>query len=109
MVFADLEVRNNGGLDQTDRPVTFHVDADSRFGIIKPPNWLGQRKAPGEIQLARSDLLQLRGRFEMALLEYDNLVEQIEDQAELLQGFLPGVWAMPSPKASQDAWASVWT
>src|SRR5207253_330960 len=53
--------------------------------LVKPPAWTGRRRAPGEIQRALSELIQTRVRFEKALNEYDNLLEQIEDQAALLQ------------------------
>jgi hypothetical protein len=52
--------------------------------MIKPAEWTGTRRAPGEIQLVRSEFLQARARFEKALLEYDNLVNQIDDQANAL-------------------------
>jgi hypothetical protein len=68
----------------TEKDVTFHVATDSRFGIIKPPTWSSKRKAPGEIQLARSELLQLRGRFDKAIGEYDDLVYSIELQTQLI-------------------------
>jgi predicted outer membrane repeat protein len=69
----------------TEQEVTFHVATDSRFGIIKPPTWSSRRKAPGEIQLARSELLQLRGRFDKAIGEYDDLVYSIELQTQLIK------------------------
>ncbi len=82
--FKSLDVDAEGSLQQTDLPVTFHVDTDGRFGLIKPGTWQGRRKSPGEIQLARSDLLQLRGRFEKAMLEYDNLLKQIDNQVAMI-------------------------
>jgi predicted outer membrane repeat protein len=83
--FKTLDVDAQGALQQTEQPVTFHIDTDSRFGLIKPPWWQGRRKAPGEIQLARSDLVQVRGRFEKALLEYGNLLAQIENQVAMIK------------------------
>ena len=53
--------------------------------LVKPLEWTRERRAPGELQMARSDLIQMRARFEKALVEYDNLLRRIEDQAELLQ------------------------
>ncbi|KGM38920.1 hypothetical protein JY97_13805 [Alkalispirochaeta odontotermitis] len=81
----DTSVDASGALSEDVKEVTFHVATDSRFGLIKPPEWQGRRKAPGEIQLARSDLLQMRGRFEKALVEYENLIFHIEQQAELIE------------------------
>jgi len=83
--FKDIDVDASGALQETEQSVQFHVDTDNRFGLIKPPEWQGRRKAPGEIQLARSDLLQARGRFEKALVEYDNLLGHIEKQADLIE------------------------
>ena len=80
-----IEVDAEGGLQEDVREVLFHVSTDSRFGLIKPAQWQSRRKAPGEIQLARSDLLQVRGRFERAVVEYDNLLGHIEKQAELIE------------------------
>jgi hypothetical protein len=83
--FKDISVDAAGALQENEQAVLFHLDTDSRFGLIKPPEWLGRRKAPGEIQLARSDLLQSRGRFEKSLVEYDNLLGHIGKQADLIQ------------------------
>lgn len=80
-----LRVGADGSLSETAEEVVFHVDTGSgRFGEVKDPSWTGQRKAPGEIQMARSDLLQSRARFERALAEYDILLASIDDQAALL-------------------------
>ncbi|MBW2107236.1 MAG: hypothetical protein JRI36_01020 [Deltaproteobacteria bacterium] len=85
VTFKSLDVDAQGALQQAEQPVTFHIDTDGRFGLIKPASWQGRRKAPGEIQLARSDLLQVRGRFEKAMLEYDKLLGQIENQVAAIK------------------------
>jgi Concanavalin A-like lectin/glucanases superfamily/Pentaxin family len=54
------------------------------YGFAAPQSW-GQRRAPGEIQLALSELVQDQARFKQALLNYDNLIQQIEDTRELIQ------------------------
>ena len=79
-----LDVNASGGLVEQTREIPFHVSAKG-FGFIKPPEWTGSRRAPGEIQMARSDLIQTKARFERALVEYNNLLAQIEGEAELLQ------------------------
>ncbi|MFH0909409.1 MAG: ELWxxDGT repeat protein [bacterium] len=81
--FKNVEVKADGALTETIVPVTFHVSQNG-FGLVKPYNWTGQRRAPGEIQMAHSDLIQGNARFQRALKEYDNLLNQIEDQAEIL-------------------------
>jgi hypothetical protein len=55
------------------------------FGMVKPKSWKGERKAPGEIQLAMSDLFQAYGRFLGAAREYDNLIAQIDDQQRVVR------------------------
>jgi hypothetical protein len=54
------------------------------YGFTAPASW-GQRRAPGEIQLALSDLLQSEARFKQAHLNYDNLIQKIDAQLDLLQ------------------------
>jgi predicted outer membrane repeat protein len=77
-------VAADGALATSDTPVTYHLSTTG-LGIVKPASWTGQRLAPGELQMAHSDLLQSHGRFARALQDYDNLLAGIEDQAGLLQ------------------------
>ncbi|MHC1768188.1 MAG: hypothetical protein AB9869_28605 [Verrucomicrobiia bacterium] len=81
----DLDVAQDGALSRTaTRNVVFHI-SETGLGLVKPAAWTGKRRAPGEIQMARSELIQTKARFEKALGEYRNLVAQIEDQASLLR------------------------
>jgi hypothetical protein len=83
--FRELDVDDETGeLTEVLRKVEFHISTEG-FGLIKPSAWRGKRRAPGEIQFARSELIQTKARFEKALLEYDNLIAQIEDQAQALE------------------------
>ena len=82
--FEDREVAEDGTLSTSTTSVLFHLSSNG-LGLIKPPSWTGKRRAPGQIQVARSDLIQTRARFERALLEYENQLSQIEDQALLLE------------------------
>ncbi|HWQ91160.1 MAG TPA: hypothetical protein VN673_05780, partial [Clostridia bacterium] len=84
VTISDLNVAANGSLNSSNKVVKFHL-ADNGLGLVKPSNWTAPRRAPGEIQRAHSDLLQAKARFERALQEYENLLAQIEDQAELLR------------------------
>lgn len=84
ITFKEVDVDDNGGLVEESREVKFHL-AKNGLGLVKPASWTGNRRAPGEIQMARSDLLQARARFEKAMIDYDNLLLQIEDQSELLE------------------------
>jgi hypothetical protein len=83
VTMKDIEVDEAGALVETEKEVPFHIDTDSRYGLIKPADW-GSRKAPGELQLSRSSLLQSRARFVKALDEYDNLLNNIDQQAQLI-------------------------
>lgn len=54
------------------------------FGFVPPPSW-GSRRAPGEIQLALSSLLQKEAALKKALKVYDAQVGEIQDHVDLLQ------------------------
>jgi hypothetical protein len=64
-------------------PTDLNLSTES-LEFIKPTGW-SRRKAPGEIQRAAGDLIQARLRMFKGLQDYDNLLNQIEDQANLLQ------------------------
>ncbi|HEX5219301.1 MAG TPA: LamG-like jellyroll fold domain-containing protein [Verrucomicrobiae bacterium] len=49
------------------------------------PTSFGSRRAPGELQLALSDLLQEETRLKIALGNYDSLTRKIQESATLLQ------------------------
>lgn len=51
--------------------------SNSGFGRLKDPSWT-RRESPGELQLARSDLLQARAQFERAVEAYNGLITDIE-------------------------------
>jgi hypothetical protein len=81
----DLSIAADGGVTQAaPRLIKYHLDRNS-FGFVKPPTWTGNRRAPGDIQKAHSQLLLAKSRFDRSLMEYDNLLSQTEDQTELLR------------------------
>ena len=81
----DFDVNESGALITNQfRDVAFNV-SEHGFGLIKPTAWTGRRRALGEIQIARSEVIQTKARFEKAMVDYDNLINQIEEQAALLQ------------------------
>lgn len=80
----EIEIGPDGRLSQVLRPITFHIPTDG-FGVVKPAHWTKPRRAPGEIQLAHSDLLQTKARLDRSLAEYENLLNEIDAQAELLE------------------------
>jgi hypothetical protein len=78
---AELDVLNDGTLARSNRTVAFHFSSHG-FGLEKPATWTGQRKAPGEIQMARSAAIESIRRLERGLAEYESLIDRIEDAAE---------------------------
>ncbi len=85
--------------DPTNLDVTYHVTtrvrsdqaagnptvADSFF-FVKPPEWgSSQRRAPGDLQGRLSDLLVAMNAYEQGLTEYNNLIDDIIDQADLIE------------------------
>ncbi|MHC4742206.1 MAG: choice-of-anchor Q domain-containing protein, partial [Planctomycetota bacterium] len=83
VTFREPQVSHKGDLSYVDRNVIFHLSPHG-LGLVKPGSWTGSRRAPGELQLARWDLLQTKAGFDRALIDYGNLLAQIEDQAEIL-------------------------
>jgi hypothetical protein len=82
--YREFEVNTDGSLSTSSTTVTYHIATDG-FGIVKPAAWTGSRRAPGELQMALSEMLQARGRFLRTLDDYNGLLGNIEDQAALLQ------------------------
>jgi hypothetical protein len=83
---TEVHINENGQFVKKIKDVIFHVSSSNdRFGLVKPPSWTSERPALGEIQIARSELILSRARFERALIEYDQLIDQIEDQVSLLE------------------------
>ncbi|HPO12381.1 MAG TPA: Calx-beta domain-containing protein [Candidatus Hydrogenedentes bacterium] len=71
-----------------DVPITveYNMAMDKNFfGITKPSSWTGQRRAPGEIQNARSDLIQAVGGFMDKVESYNAFVAGVEDQLEKVE------------------------
>lgn len=66
----------DGSLLTTDSTVTVTL-SNSGFGRLKPSGWTKPRKSPGELQLARSDLLQTFAQFQRAKASYEALITDI--------------------------------
>jgi len=81
MKFYDYgEVDDEGNVTSKMVTVTYNISTDG-FGMVVPKGW-GRRRAPGEIQIARSNLIQLYGQFEQLRAEYSNLVQQIQSLSD---------------------------
>ncbi|MCH7595330.1 MAG: hypothetical protein IID35_02130 [Planctomycetes bacterium] len=78
---AVTELKTPEGFTPT-RVVKFTVDK-SQFGMVKPSGWLS-RPEPGAIQLARSELLQAKGKYEIAFEEYSRHLDQIQCEVDTL-------------------------
>jgi hypothetical protein len=72
-----------GALSNPTNPVTLSLSSEG-VEFAKPTGW-SSRPAPGDIQRSINDLLGARVRFYKALQDYNNLLGQIDDQADLLQ------------------------
>ena len=79
-----LEVDKQGLLDNVNHPVTMHFSSHG-FGLVKPPHWTGQRRAPGEIQMVMSEVYQARLRLEKSVAEYDTLLDDIAQRARFIE------------------------
>src|SRR5690606_29397742 len=55
------------------------------YGRVKNPSW-STRESPGELQLARSDLLQTRAQYEKAVANYSRLIGDIECTLGTIRG-----------------------
>lgn len=82
--FTTRSVNDDGSVSVSAKPAVFNISHDG-FGLVKPASWTGSRRASGEIQLHRSDLLQARFRFQQALAAYDELQVQISEEAKNLE------------------------
>jgi hypothetical protein len=83
-VEPDLPGEEEDPVDTTSIKEVKYTIALDGTGIVKPAGWAGARRAPGELQMALSDLYRSRADYRKALLEYGNLLERIEDEAEML-------------------------
>lgn len=82
---TDLAVNpTTGQLMETPRSVPFSISIDG-LGLVRPAGWT-TRPEVGEVQLARSEVLQALGRFLQALEGYEARLDAIDTQLFLLQG-----------------------
>ncbi len=72
-----------GAATEASRLVSFNVSTDG-LGFVRPDGWVA-RPEPGEMQFARSELLQAIGRFQQALDRYEAHLLQIDDEVARLQ------------------------
>jgi len=58
---------------------------DFGFWFTKPPEWTGQRRAPGRLQQTLQQMVQARVALKQALLQYDLLRQEIEVAADTMR------------------------
>lgn len=82
---GDFELDDDGNPKKEERDVVFTFAENSRR-LVKPAAWgNSQRRAPGEVQLANSDLVQAQIELRKAVAEYGVLVQEIEEKADQLR------------------------
>ncbi|MBE7503889.1 MAG: FG-GAP repeat protein [Verrucomicrobiales bacterium] len=77
----NVRVGTNGLIQTTTQSVSYQLN--DAFGLVKPTGWT-TRGAVGELQNLRSTLVQTWGAYRTRLTEYNNLLAEIEDRADLL-------------------------
>ena len=82
--YQDITVNLTTGdvVDNGEIEIPFTINVD-QFRYEKPASYT-QRPAPGEIQIAMSDVIQAKGALNLALQAYDNLILDIEHQLKTL-------------------------
>ena len=64
--------------------VNFPMNIDGPWIFNTQTSW-GERRAPGEIQMALSDLISSQAAYRQGLKEFDGILEQIETATSILQ------------------------
>jgi hypothetical protein len=72
------------GVFTTNYPVEFSYSSDGKW-MVKPPSWTSQRRAPGEIQRALSELMIAKANVDKAGKEFDYLVGSMEAEKTLME------------------------
>ena len=89
--FKEVTVNEDGTLEEETKNITYHFsNTAGQFGGIKPSDWTGERKAPGEIQMARANLIQTYGRLKQGIKEYDNLIANIKGLSKVIKAQYDG-------------------
>ena len=66
-------------------PLEIEYDLSTRRWAFQATPAMGQRRAPGSIQLALNEMLQAEAELVTAISNYGSLVSEIEDELELLE------------------------
>lgn len=60
------------------------LDSTGRIGLRKPATWTGSRRATGELQKAQAEITQNLGALVSAIREYENFLDDIDTDLEVL-------------------------
>lgn len=60
------------------------LDSQGRIGVRKPAAWTGTRRAAGELQTAQSEVVQSLGALVSSIREYENFLDDIDTDIEVL-------------------------
>lgn len=72
------------GLSAAELEVRYDFSSDGQW-MVKPPEWTGARRAPGEIQMALSEVIVAKANLAKGMQEYDNILAGIEVDRERLE------------------------
>jgi hypothetical protein len=80
--FGEGNVDDTGNVTSTTKEISFHISMTG-FGLCPPEgeDW-GQRRAPGEIQRIRAQLIQLYGQFQKTRIDYANVLRDIQVRSD---------------------------
>ena len=82
--FINQDLKNIiGGPLPREIKVSYNLSTEG-FGFVKPKSYVAPRRAEGELQNSHRDLLQALGRHKRAVVEYDNLIDQIAEQNRVI-------------------------
>lgn len=70
-------------LDVTTLPVLYPL-SKTDYGFEAPASW-GQRRAPGDLQIAISDMVQAQAQLKIALQNYDGIIQDIQAAIDILK------------------------
>jgi len=87
--FDDELLRLNKSVHQENDPngrwvdIEYHINSDSPW-LVTPDGW-GKRRAPGEIQMALSDLIKAHANYKRGLTELEGMIGGIQAAVEILE------------------------
>jgi hypothetical protein len=75
--------KKDDGTGEWEVDITYHIDPDSPW-MEPPPGW-GKRRAPGEIQMALSELIKAHANYKRGLTELEGMLRGIDAAGQILE------------------------